>query len=89
MEELKQTNYEEYLQHRFDWLVLYDNCVTDDIIIERYSQLTPDECWSLCMERSKQTGRSFGNFDMYIDEYSVSKMFDDKDGVIWLNDSTN
>ena len=83
MEEQKQTNYEEYLQHKFNWLVLYDNCATDDVIIEHHYQLTPDECWELCTNRSKQTGKSFGNFVMYIDEYSVAKIFAEKDGEKW------
>lgn len=47
------------------YLVWFDNCVTDDPLIEFIEAENPDECWEKAYPLSCRTGYSQGNFEIY------------------------
>lgn len=48
------------------YLVLFDNCVTDDLLAEVIYADNADECWEQAYKISaERTGYSEGNFDIF------------------------
>lgn len=51
------------------YLVLFDNCVTDDLLVEVIYADNADECWEKAYKISaERTGYSEGNFDIFEEE---------------------
>lgn len=56
---------------RKTYIAIFDNCVTDDIIMKRYVTENYDEAWQMAMKDSHGTGLSVGNFDLYVDAMAI------------------
>ena len=47
------------------YLVLYDNCVTDDLLVEIIYAENYEECWRKAYITSQKAGYSEGNFEIF------------------------
>lgn len=47
------------------YLVLYDNCVTDDLLVGIIYAENYEECWKKAYAQSLSTGYSEGNFEIF------------------------
>lgn len=63
-EEFGFTEREKTEKH--DFVVVYDNCVTDDYIEETLENMTLEEADAIAQNHSRRPGLSAGNFDMYV-----------------------
>ena len=51
---------------KLKYLAVFDNLVTDDIIVKTCMADNQDEAWEKFYEMSKQTGLSEGNFEIFL-----------------------
>lgn len=47
------------------YIVLYDNCVTDDLLVEVIYAENYEECWKRAFDTSRKPGYSMGNFEVF------------------------
>lgn len=47
------------------YLVLFDNCVTDDLLVEIIYAENYEECWKQAYGISRRSGYSEGNFEVF------------------------
>lgn len=51
---------------KLKYLAVFDNLVTDDVIVKTCMADNQDEAWEKFYKMSKQTGLSEGNFEMFL-----------------------
>lgn len=51
---------------KLKYLAVFDNLVTDDIIVHTCMAESEEKAWEKFYEMSKQTGLSEGNFEMFL-----------------------
>lgn len=65
------------------YLVLFDNLVTDDLLVSIIYAKDYDECWEKAYARSLSTGYSEGNFEIFesVDERMARQTMADMEVV--------
>ena len=57
-----------------EFIAIFDNLVTDDLIMRNIRAESIGEAYDIALEISKGTGLSVGNFSLYIDVCNVEKL---------------
>ena len=77
---------------KLDFVAIFDNCVTDDLIIRFIRAESMEEAYRMAVEISKCPGLSVGKFDLYIntmhiddsnlnDEYCIQDFGNDEEEI--------
>ena len=57
-----------------EFIAIFDNLVTDDLIMRNIRAESIGEAYDIALEISKGTGLSVGNFSLYVDVCNVENL---------------
>lgn len=58
---------------KYKFLAIFDNCVTDDLILEHIEADSMEEADQIAWEISRGTGLSEGNYQLFVDTVYVKE----------------